>query len=556
MAVIDIRGTTSQPEGNGGSVTKFTYTITRDRVDDGGQYSYSTTPDISTFTFNADDLVDRNAILGPSVMSNQFLFPEGALTTTVDILVRGDDIPEPDEGFFFLVGPRNQNNAAFEANQIVVFSTILNDDGDEFRFSVSNTSFVEGDLGARAAFFTVTREGGTIAASVDFAITDNALSGASNATAQVDFIAPSPGTIFFAAGQTTATIPLQILGDTLVEGNEFIRITLTNPTNGGRLFRDVAFAQIIDDDDPSGRQVGTFDNDVLISTNRGNSILIGAPGNDTYLVYSQGDRVVESVNQGQDVVYTTVSYSLGENQVEAMSVAQQTTTDSINLTGNFISQIIVGNYGDNILNGGSGGIDTLIGLFGNDTYAVGDARMMIIEQAGQGFDTAVTSVSYTLGAGVSVEVFAAQDRVSTVGLRLTGNELAQTIAGTAGADTLSGGGGRDVLIGGAGADTFVIGTVAAGNVAVLADYAAGTDRIGLTSTAFNVGTSLDAAEFVAGTAATIADQRVIYDAGTGQLFYDADGNGAGAAVLFAQVVPGTAITAASFDVIVPTATAA
>jgi len=48
---------------------------------------------------------------------------------------------------------------------------------------------------------------------------------------------------------------------------------------------------------------------------------------------------------------------------------------------------------------------------------------------------------------------------------------------------------------------------------------------------------------------------VIYDAGTGQLFYDADGNGAGAAVLFAQVVPGTAITAASFDVIVPTPTA-
>ncbi|RYG85994.1 MAG: hypothetical protein EON59_11005 [Alphaproteobacteria bacterium] len=185
--------------------------------------------------------------------------------------------------------------------------------------------------------------------------------------------------------------------------------------------------------------------------------------------------------------------------------------------------------------------------------------MMIIEQAGQGFDTAVTSVSYTLGAGVSVEVFAAQDASSTTGLRLTGNELAQTISGTAGNDTISGGGGRDVLIGGGGVDTFLIGTVATGNVAVLADFSASgaaTDRIGLSSTAFNVGTSLDAAEFVAGTAATTAAQRVIYDAGTGQLFYDADGNGAGAAVLFAQVVPGTAVTAASFDVIVPTATTA
>jgi Ca2+-binding RTX toxin-like protein len=262
------------------------------------------------------------------------------------------------------------------------------------------------------------------------------------------------------------------------------------------------------------------------------------------------------VNEGNDILYTTVSYNLGENQVEAMSVADQMTTNAVNLIGNYVSQIIVGNYGDNVLNGGTGGVDTLVGLFGNDTYAVGDARMMIIEQAGQGFDTAVTSVSYTLGAGVSVEVFTAQDRNSTTGLRLGGNELDQTIGGTAGADTISGGGGRDVLLGGAGADTFVIGPVAAGNVAVLADFVSGTDRIGLTSTAFNVGASLDASEFVAGTAASTADQRVIYDAGTGQLFYDADGNGAGAAVLFAQVVPGTAITAASFDVVVPTATTA
>ena len=142
--------------------------------------------------------------------------------------------------------------------------------------------------------------------------------------------------------------------------------------------------------------------------------------------------------------------------------------------------------------------------------------------------------------------------ITWLGLRLGGNELDQTIGGTAGADTIAGGGGRDVLLGGAGADTFVIGAVAAGNVAVLADFVSGADRIGLTSSAFNVGTTLDAAEFVAGTAATTADQRVIYDAGTGQLFYDADGNGAGAAVLFAQVVTGTAITAASFDVIVPT----
>jgi len=61
-------------------------------------------------------------------------------------------------------------------------------------------------------------------------------------------------------------------------------------------------------------------------------------------------------------------------------------------------------------------------------------------------------------------------------------------------------------------------------------------------------------EIVTGTASTTADQRVIYDAGAEQPFYDDDGNASGAAALFAMVVPGIAITMASFDVMVPTAT--
>ena len=52
-----------------------------------------------------------------------------------------------------------------------------------------------------------------------------------------------------------------------------------------------------------------------------------------------------------------------------------------------------------------------------------------------------------------------------------------------------------------------------------------------------------------GTAAADADDRIIYDAATGRLFYDADGNGAGTALHFATVTVGTAITAAEFTVI-------
>ena len=114
-----------------------------------------------------------------------------------------------------------------------------------------------------------------------------------------------------------------------------------------------------------------------------------------------------------------------------------------------------------------------------------------------------------------------------------------------------------MLLGGGGADRFdFTASLGSGNVESLADFQAGTDRIGLSSAVFAVGTTLDANEFVVGSAATTADQRVVYNQSIGQLFFDADGNGAGAAVLFALVVPGTALTTASFEVIAPPATTA
>ena len=50
----------------------------------------------------------------------------------------------------------------------------------------------------------------------------------------------------------------------------------------------------------------------------------------------------------------------------------------------------------------------------------------------------------------------------------------------------------------------------------------------------------------AGTAALDATDRIIYDSGTGRIFYDSDGLDGAAAVLFARVTPGTALTNADF----------
>jgi serralysin len=61
--------------------------------------------------------------------------------------------------------------------------------------------------------------------------------------------------------------------------------------------------------------------------------------------------------------------------------------------------------------------------------------------------------------------------------------------------------------------------------------------------------ALGAGAFVAGMAAADADDRVLYDAASGQIFYDADGNGANAAILFATVQPATILTAGDFLIV-------
>ena len=55
--------------------------------------------------------------------------------------------------------------------------------------------------------------------------------------------------------------------------------------------------------------------------------------------------------------------------------------------------------------------------------------------------------------------------------------------------------------------------------------------------------------FVIGAAAADADDRIVYNSSTGQLFYDADGNGALKQVQFATLDNNAAITRADFVVI-------
>lgn len=136
---------------------------------------------------------------------------------------------------------------------------------------------------------------------------------------------------------------------------------------------------------------------------------------------------------------------------------------------------------------------------------------------------------------------------------LSGGRGNDTISGGAGNDTLIGGPGNDLLISGSGKDTFVFNATlnAKTNVDTIRNFKPGVDTIELAHTIFKalaVG-ALHAQEFFAGAAAQTPAEHLIYNSGTGALFYDANGSAAGGVTEFAKLAAGLALGAHDFLVV-------
>ncbi|NOT72309.1 MAG: calcium-binding protein [Hyphomicrobium sp.] len=204
-------------------------------------------------------------------------------------------------------------------------------------------------------------------------------------------------------------------------------------------------------------------NDIL-NGGVGDDVMVGGLGNDTYIVDSQTDTVTEILAEGTaDRVKSSVNYVLAATaNVEYLETQLASGTTAVNLTGNALANIINGNAGDNVLDGGvDSALDRLVGGAGNDTYIIRSAADTVTELTGGGTDAIQTSVSYTLALGAFVESMSTTNAAGTTAINLIGNaSVGTTITGNAGNNILGGGSDAfvDALIGGAGNDTYQLGT--------------------------------------------------------------------------------------------------
>lgn len=193
-------------------------------------------------------------------------------------------------------------------------------------------------------------------------------------------------------------------------------------------------------------------NDTLVG-GLGADTLIGGVGNDTYYVDDARAVIIEKAGEGDDTLFTSVSYT-APNNVERIYL---TGSGAIDVRGGDTGVQIFGNSGVNRLWGGAGadildggrGIDTLEGGAGDDTYYIDNATEVVIELAGGGVDTVYSTASYKIADNVENLTL-----LGTTDLSGTGNSLDNIIIGNNGANKLTGGSGFDTLSGGAGDDTL------------------------------------------------------------------------------------------------------
>ena len=355
---------------------------------------------------------------------------------------------------------------AYIENLILTGSSDLIGNGNELNNAITGNSGNNTLIGGRG---DDTLDGGSSA--------DLLIGGLGNDTYGIDNIAD---VIAETEGQGIDTVQASI-SYTLTTHLEHLTLTGFNNINGtGNAFNNVIRGNVGNN---------TIDGAIGADT------LIGAAGDDTYLVDNLGDVVLETVDNGNDTVHSTLSYNLGNNLENLVLLG----SDNTNATGNSVANRLVGNNGNNLLTG-LGGNDTLEGGGGDDIYIFGrnagtdliidnsgnnsllltgglSAEQLVFSKNGNHLEITIVNttdkatiqdwysnnsnrlqqIQFSNGTTLlAAEIENKANANPTNGNNNTGTANNDLIVGTDNNDTINGGAGTDTLIGGLGNDTYVV----------------------------------------------------------------------------------------------------
>jgi len=232
--------------------------------------------------------------------------------------------------------------------------------------------------------------------------------------------------------------------------------------------------------------VGTPGNDILFALD-GAFTLVGLAGDDTYVIDSADDVIVEAAGEGTERVYAQVNgYTLAAN-LENLVLDAGVTTGS----GNSEANDIGGNGLDNLIDG-AGAADTLSGLGGADTLVGGAGADRLF--GGDGDDS--------LSGGDDADQLVGGDGLDTLAGgaghdTLWGEAGNDSLVGDAGDDQLIGQGGNDTMAGGTGNDSYTLDDI--GDVIVEVD-GEGTDTVFSSVDGYALAAGLDVLVLVGGAA--------------------------------------------------------
>ncbi|HBE20004.1 MAG TPA: hypothetical protein DEG17_06040 [Cyanobacteria bacterium UBA11149] len=183
--------------------------------------------------------------------SGTISFAPGETTKTIAIPVNGDLLDEFDETL--TVNLANASKATIGDAQGI--GTIIDNDPIP-SLAVNDVTISEGNSGSKNAVFTV-----SLSAASGKTVTVNFATANGTATAGVDYTARS-GTLTFNPGETSKTVSVPIIGDTVVEGNETFSVNLSGASNA--TIADTQGVATISNDDVSGLPLLSI-NDVTVT---------------------------------------------------------------------------------------------------------------------------------------------------------------------------------------------------------------------------------------------------------------------------------------------------